>query len=168
MPHGSMLYDAQLQYFCVTLQFMGEEMKKITVFASVFLLVTAVIASASSVVNYIDSDGFMKYLEEKKPVYMVDIQKKKDYLLHHFYGALPTNAYPVRSGHDKDRLQTILTEIHKTKSPIVIIGPRGSHAAKRAYSFLLQQGIDPQRLAVLKKGIHGWPDPEVLLNTYGQ
>ncbi len=143
-------------------------MKKITVFAFVFLLVAVGIAQASSGVNFIDSDRFMKYLEKKKPVYMVDIQKKNDYLRHHFYGALPTNAYPVRSGQDRDRLKTILAEIRKTRNPIVIIGPRGSHAAKRAYAYLLQQGIAPERLAVLKNGIRGWPAPEVLLNTYGQ
>ncbi|RUM38511.1 MAG: hypothetical protein DSY57_02480 [Desulfobulbus sp.] len=143
-------------------------MKKITVFAFVFLLVAVGVAQASSGVNFIDSDRFMKYLEKKKPVYMVDIQKKNDYLRHHFYGALPTNAYPVRSGQDRDRLKTILAEIRKTRNPIVIIGPRGSRAAKRAYAYLLQQGIAPERLAVLKKGIRGWPAPEVLLNTYGQ
>ena len=143
-------------------------MKNNVLFASVFLLLAAVTARASGVVNYIDSASFMKYLKEKKQVYMVDIQKKNDYLRHHFYGALPTNAYPVRSGQDRARLATVVDEIQKTDDPVVIVGPRGSHASKRAYFFLLRQGIAPRRLAVLKKGIRGWPKPEVLLNTYGQ
>ncbi|HHD56918.1 MAG TPA: hypothetical protein ENK89_04485 [Desulfobulbaceae bacterium] len=168
MSPGSMLYRVKPLGFSITLQPMGDEMKRIAVFAFVFLLATVAAVSASSVVNFIDSARFMKYLEEKKPLYMVDIQRKNDYLRHHFYGALPTNAYPVRSGRDKDRLKTILAEIRKTKNPIIIIGPRGSHAAKRAYAFLQQQGIAPERLAVLKKGIRGWPEPESLLNTYGQ
>ena len=145
-----------------------DEMKRNILNVSVFLLFTAVVAQASSVVNYIDSASFWKYLKGKKSVYMVDIQKNNDYLRHHFYGALPTNAYPVRSGQDRARLAAVVAELKKTDDPVVIIGPRGSRASKRAYSFLLQQGIDSRRLAVLKKGIRGWPRPEILLNTYGQ
>ncbi len=147
---------------------MGDEMKRNAVFASIFLLVTAAAVQASSMVKYIDSDTFRKYLDEKKSVYMVDIQKKNDYLRHHFYGAVATNAYPVRSRQDKERLKIILPEIRTTKDPIVIIGPRGGNAAKRAFAFLQQQGVDTQRMTILKKGIRDWPDFAVLLNTYGQ
>ena len=143
-------------------------MKKNILSASLFLLLAAVVAQASGVVNYIDSADFMKYLKEKKSVYMVDIQKKNDYLRHHFYGALPTYAYPVRSGHDRAALAAVVAELKKTDDPVVIIGPRGRRASQRAYSFLLQQGIDSRRLSVLRKGIRGWPRPEILLNTYGQ
>ncbi len=143
-------------------------MKKIIALASVFFLATVLATLASSDVGYINSDRFVKYLEEKKPVYMVDIQKRNDYLLHHFYGALATDAYPVKSGEDKDRLKKIIAEVRKTSQPVIIIGPRGSYASKRAYMVLAQQGIDPKRLAILEKGIRGWPAPEWLLNTYGQ
>ncbi len=82
-------------------------------------------------------------------VYLVDIQKKNDYLRHHFYGAVATNAYPVRSRQDKDRIKIIFPEIRTTKDPIVIIGPRGSYAAKRTSAFLQQQGGDTQRITIL-------------------
>jgi rhodanese-related sulfurtransferase len=143
-------------------------MRKIIVFWVVFLLITGAATLATSSVSYIDRDRFMQYLEEKRPVCMVDIQEKNDYLRHHFYGALSTNAYPVKSEQDKIRLESIITEVKKTNNPVVIIGPRGTYASERAYTFLVAQGIASQRLAILKKGIHGWPDPGLLLNTYGQ
>ncbi len=125
-------------------------------------------ASPSGDVHYIDSNSFLSRLKKKESIYMVDIQKKNDYLRHHFYGALPTGAYPVRSQQDRRKLADIVDDLDNNDNPVVIIGPRGTHASKRAYMVLAQQGIDPKRLAILKKGIRGWPHPELLLNTYGQ
>ncbi len=110
----------------------------------------------------------MKSLQEKNPVHLVDIQKKNDFLQHHFYNSLETGAYPVKSEQDMSRINKVISNLQVTDKPVVIISPRGTRAAARAYEYLLEQGIAPQRLAILKKGIRGWPAPELLLNTSGQ
>ncbi len=66
------------------------------------------------------------------------------------------------------RINEVLHDLQATDKPVVIIGPRGTRAAGRAYEYLLEQGIAAQRLAILQKGIRGWPAPEILLNTSGQ
>jgi hypothetical protein len=65
-------------------------------------------------------------------------------------------------------IKEIIHDLQATDKPVVIIGPRGTRAAGRAYEYLLEQGIAAQRLAILESGIRGWPAPELLLNTSGQ
>ena len=143
-------------------------MKKITGLAAVLFLMIAGIATAGIEYNYIDSDSLMKSLQEKKPLHLVDIQKKNDFLQHHFFGSLGTNAYPVKTEQEMGRIKDVISNLQATDKPVVIIGPRGTRAAGRAYEYLLEQGIAAQRLAILQKGIRGWPAPELLLNTSGQ
>lgn len=143
-------------------------MKKITGLAAVLFLMIAGIATAGIEYNYIDSDNLMKSLQEKKAIHLVDIQKKNDFLQHHFFGSLETGAYPVKSEQDMIRIKEVLHDLQATDKPVVIIGPRGTRAAGRTYEYLLEQGIAAQRLAILKSGIRGWPAPEILLNTSGQ
>ncbi len=143
-------------------------MKRITVLAAVFFLMIAGIATAGIEYNYIDSDSLMQSLQEKKPVHLVDIQKKNDFLQHHFFGSLETDAYPVKSEQEMSRINEVIHDLQATDKPVVIIGPRGTRAAGRAYAYLLEQGITAQRLAILKNGVRGWPAPELLLNTSGQ
>jgi len=143
-------------------------MKKITGLAAVLFLMIAGIATAGIEYNYIDSDNLMKSLQEKKAIHLVDIQKKNDFLQHHFFGSLETGAYPVKSEQDMIRIKEVLHDLQATNKPVVIIGPRGTRAAGRTYEYLLEQGIAAQRLAILKSGIRGWPAPEILLNTSGQ
>lgn len=143
-------------------------MKRITGLAAVLFLMIAGIATAGIEYNYIDSDSLMISLQEKKQVHLVDIQKKNDFLQHHFFGSLETAAYPVRSEQDLSRIKEVIHDLQATDKPVVIIGPRGTRAAGRAYEYLLEQGIAAQRLAILKNGVRGWPAPEILLNTSGQ
>ncbi|MEA2115093.1 MAG: rhodanese-like domain-containing protein [Thermodesulfobacteriota bacterium] len=143
-------------------------MKKITGPAAFLFLMIAGIATAGIEYNYIDSDSLMISLQEKESVHLVDIQKKNDFLQHHFFGSVVTDAYPVKSEQDMSRIKEIIPDLQATDKPVVIIGPRGTRAAGRAYEYLLEQGIAAQRLAILQKGIRGWPAPEILLNTSGQ
>jgi rhodanese-related sulfurtransferase len=143
-------------------------MKKITGLVAVLFLMIAAIATAGIEYNFIDSDSLMQSLQEKKAIHLVDIQKKNDFLQHHFFGSLETGAYPVKSEQEMSRIKEVLHDLQATDKPVVIIGPRGTRAAGRAYQYLLEQGIAAQRLAILTKGIRGWPAPELLLNTSGQ
>ena len=143
-------------------------MKKITGLAAVLFLIIAGAATAGIEYNFIDSDSLMKSLQEKKQIHLVDIQKKNDFLQHHFSKSHETAAYPVKSEQDISRINKVIPDLQATDSPVIIIGPRGTRAAGRAYAYLLEQGIAAQRLAILKNGIRGWPAPEILLNTSGQ
>jgi rhodanese-related sulfurtransferase len=143
-------------------------MKRITGLVAVLFLMIAAIATAGIEYNFIDSDSLMQSLQEKKAIHLVDIQKKNDFLQHHFFGSLETGAYPVKSEQEMSRIKEVLHDLQATDKPVVIIGPRGTRAAGRAYQYLLEQGIAAQRLAILTKGIRGWPAPELLLNTSGQ
>jgi len=142
-------------------------MKRTTWFIAVLLLMNAGSASANLTFNYIDSSDFMKILDEKKPVHMVDIQKKNDFLLHHFSRSITTAAYPVKSEQDKNKIKAILNDLQATSDPVVIIGPRGTRPSKRAYTYLTEQGIAPERLAILDKGVRGWPEQKILIDTLG-
>jgi hypothetical protein len=75
-------------------------MKIITGLAAVLFLMIAAIATADIEYNFIDSDSLMKSLQEKKALHLVDIQKKNDFLQHHFFNSLETDAYPVKSEQD--------------------------------------------------------------------
>ncbi|RUM34286.1 MAG: rhodanese-like domain-containing protein [Desulfobulbus sp.] len=136
--------------------------------AAAIFLVTATCSFAGIHFNSIKSDVLLQTLQEKKPVTLVDIQKKKSFLLHHFFNSLETNAYPVKTDKDTGKIKEILQALQTNTSPVIIVGPRGTRASKRAYTFLVKQGIPPERLAILEKGIRGWPAPEILLNTSGQ
>jgi len=142
-------------------------MKRITWFTTILLIMSAEIVTANLTFNYIDSDDFMTMLNDKKPVHMVDIQKKNDFLLHHFSRSIDTTAYPVKSEKDKNKIKAIIGELQATGDPVVIIGPRGTRPSRRAYTYLTEQGIAPERLAILEKGVRGWPEQNILVDTYG-
>ncbi len=131
-------------------------------------LLTAQAAAAGVDYNSISSDEFIKILQEKKPVHVVDIQKKNNYLQKHFADSVGTNAYPVKTDQEKSRINAVLAPLQANTDPVVIVGPRGTRAAQKAYAYLMEQGIAPQRLAILDKGMRDWPAPEMLLNTSGQ
>ena len=135
--------------------------------ASLFLL-TTINAQASLEFNTIDSHELMQHLNAKKPLFLLDIQKKKSFLLHHFFNSLETNAYPVKNDKDTGKINKVLARLQDDTTPIIIIGPRGTRASQRAFAYLVEAGISPQRVSILEKGIRGWPTPEILQNTAGQ
>jgi rhodanese-related sulfurtransferase len=132
------------------------------------MLMSVQAAAAGPAYNSITSESLLKILQEKQAVHVVDIQKKNNYLQKHFAHSLATNAYPVKTAEEKNRIKAVLATLQATDNSIVIVGPRGTRASQKAYAYLLEQGIDPRRLAILEKGIRGWPAPQLLLNTSGQ
>lgn len=142
-------------------------MKHLTTIIVCTILVIAQGAFAGIDYNFISSNDLMKLLNQKKPVHMIDVQKKNDFLLQHFAHSIGTSAYPVKTPKDTDKIRQVLDSITKTDKQIVIIGPRGTRASKRTVAYLLKRGIAPERIAILKKGTRGWPTPEILLNTSG-
>lgn len=140
--------------------------RAITILALLGIL-TAGTLSARQTCNYINSTALLEILNTKQSLLLVDIQKKNDYLMHHFAHSITTAAYPVKSEQDKKRLEPVARQLLQNNKRIIIVGPRGKGAAKRTFRYLTGQGITRERIAILEKGIHGWPKPELLLDTYG-
>ncbi len=126
----------------------------------------ATVAGAADL-RYVDAGQLKQWLAEKRPLILADIQRLPEYRKHHFYGAIATAAYPVRSDDDRARLAAVVDMYQKTGDTVVIIGPRGKASAKRAFVFLVKQGVPQDKVVILSGGIHDWPDQEMLLDISG-
>ncbi len=131
------------------------------------IVLSGVTAVWATDLRYVDATQFKQWLSEKKPLILADIQKLHDYRKHHFYGALSTTAYPVKSDADRAKLSVVIEMYRKTGNMVVIIGPRGKASAKRTFAFLVKKGIPQDKIVILTGGIHDWPDREMLLDIAG-
>lgn len=111
--------------------------------------------------NFIKPDQFKQMLENGKQPVIVDIQVPEGFAKHHFKGSLETNAYPVKTETEKQRLAATIPQINASKEEVIIVCPRGGGGAKSTYDFLKQQGVDEKRLLILEKGMEGWPYQEL-------
>ena len=114
--------------------------------------------------RYVSQETFKQWLEGGKAVQIVDIQAKPEFAKHHFKGAIETNAYPVKSEDERQRLAAILGNLETTQTEIVIICPRGGGGAKNTYDYLKFRGIAEKRLLILEKGAEGWPYQELVVS----
>ncbi len=124
-------------------------------------------AAGAADFQYVDAAQFKQWLAAKKPLILADIQKLPDYRKHHFYGAIGTTAYPVKSDADRAKLMNVVEMFEKTGNMVVIIGPRGKASARRAFAFLVENGVPREKIVILTGGIHDWPDREMLLDIAG-
>ena len=131
-----------------------------------FWLLCTVSATAGNL-NTISSTDFKEMLDDQKPVIIADIQKKNNFRKHHFYAAVETNAYPVKTSSERNKLEIIVEMFEKTGNPIVIVGPRGTSGAKRACKYLMEQGISQEEIFLLEGGIKEWPYKELLMDIAG-
>lgn len=124
-----------------------------------------IIAAATSVIaadyNYISPERVKKNLETNIEMLIVDIQEEPDYKKQHIQGALATYAYPVKSDSDRAKLDAAVSAQKQTNKPVVIVCPRGKGGAKRSYDYLKSHGITEDKLAILEKGMAGWPFPHL-------
>lgn len=107
--------------------------------------------------NYVEADQFRQWLEKGKDMSIVDIQVPAEFKQHHFKGSLETNAYPVKSADDRQKLDAVLPRLSATQSDVVVVCPRGGGGAKNTYDYLKEKGIDEKRIFILKEGMQGWP-----------
>lgn len=130
----------------------------------VMLVVLSCAASAMAAgYNYIEQDEFKKWMEKGKDMTILDIQVPMEFQKHHFKGAMETNAYPVKSEDDKQKLDKILPELAASKNDVVVICPRGGGGAKNTFDYLKDKGIAESRIFILKEGMQGWPYKELTL-----
>ncbi len=134
----------------------------------VVLLLGLVVATAEAAeLNYMDAASLKERLSSKKPLVLADIQKPHDFKKHHFFAAVETDAYPVKSASDKGKLDVVRHMFQKTGNNVIVIGPRGGSASERAAKSLIELGIPAEKVFILKGGIKKWPDQEMLLDVAG-
>ncbi|MBU5638447.1 rhodanese-like domain-containing protein [Geomonas sp. Red69] len=112
--------------------------------------------------RYVAPADFKKWLETGKKVQIVDIQVPAEFQQHHFKGAVQTNAFPVKSAEDKQKLDRVLPQLTASREEIVIVCPRGGGGAKNTYDYLKGKGIAEARLLILEEGMQGWPYRELV------
>ena len=110
--------------------------------------------------RYVKPDLFRSWLEIGKKMVIVDIQAPTDFGKRHIKGAVETNAYPVKTDAERQRLDATLAKINAGTDDVVIVCPRGGGGAKNTYDYLKGKGVEEKRLFILEKGMEGWPHPK--------
>lgn len=136
--------------------------KALVLMPAVWLLLVGVALAADA--NFMTADDFKQMLDTKEPVIIADIQQANKFVEHYFFGSIETNAYPVKTAGEKQKLAKIITAYEKTGNVIVIIGPRGTRGAERAYTYLLEQEIPKDKLFILEGGVKEWPYEKMFMN----
>jgi rhodanese-related sulfurtransferase len=131
---------------------------------AVLLMLIVATAAAAANYQYVSTDTFKEWQEKGKPVVIVDIQIPAEFAKRHFKGSLETNAYPVKSDEERQRLDATLAKINASKDDVVIVCPRGGGGAKNTYDYLKGKGVEEKRLFILEKGMEGWPHPEMCVS----
>jgi rhodanese-related sulfurtransferase len=141
----------------------GGKMKNIAYLLTltlVFIMGTAA-SALSADYRYVSRNDFKQWLESGKKMIIVDIQPPADFAKGHFRGAIETNAYPVKTEQEKQRIDKTLKRIDATPDDIVIVCPRGGGGAKKTSDYLKTKGVSEARMYILEKGSEGWPYPEM-------
>ena len=134
-------------------------LKNIALTLALILLSTTTLLAA----NYIEPQELKVLLDRKQPVILVDIQPTADFEKQHLPGSIETNAFPASKDEEKARLDKVLTVIKASKSPVIVICPRGKTGAKNSYNYLESKGVAEDRMQILEDGIAGWPYKELLV-----
>ena len=133
-------------------------MKKFPVIAVVVICLLNV-AGMFQNFNFVSAEDFKQWTESDKPMIIVDIQPKEEFAAHHFAGSVETNAFPVKSDEEKQRIDPAVAAYKATGHDVVVICPRGGGGAKRCYNYLQSQGVPEEKLFILEGGIAKWPYP---------
>ena len=128
-------------------------MKTLISAVMIFLFGTAAMAAQY---NYMAPKELKERINSNDDLLIIDIQVEEDFKLHHIPGSLATHAYPVKSSDDLIRLDPIVQLQQNDTRPVVIVCPRGAGGAKRTHDYLINNGIDRDRLWILENGMSGW------------
>ncbi|AFS79635.1 putative lipoprotein [Gottschalkia acidurici 9a] len=119
-------------------------------------------SSESNGFQYYTAEQLKESIEKNEDLYLLDIQTKEDWDKHHIKGAVQTNAYPAKSDKDKAKLDIVIPSIEANDNPVVIICPGGKGGAEKTHAYLVEKGIDKDRLFILEKGQKGWKYDDLL------
>lgn len=112
--------------------------------------------------NYYTSEDLRNTIEANNEIILLDIQVKEEFETHHIKGAIETNAYPVKTGEEKAKLDNVLAAIKESSNDVVIVCPRGGGGAERTFNYLLENEVKSSRIYVLEGGQSGWGYNELL------
>ena len=140
-------------------------MRKSLVMTVLLLVAFAATAVAATSYNYLSPAEFKQWLENGKKVKIVDIQVPAEFQQQHFSGSLETNAYPVKSAEEKQRLDKVVLPLSASSEEIIVVCPRGGGGAKNSYDYLVEKGIPAKRLYILEDGMKGWPYKGLTVTT---
>lgn len=115
--------------------------------------------------RYVSPADFKQWLESGKAMKIVDIQVPAEFQKHSIKGSLETNAYPVKSTEDKQKLDKVLPQLAASQEDIVVVCPRGGGGAKNTYDYLKTKGISEKRLFILQDGMQGWPYKQLTVSA---
>jgi len=125
------------------------------------LLISGMSFAAGSEYTFISAADLQSRLVAHAPTNIIDIQVEGEFTQKHIKGAVPTYAYPVKDDADRAKLDASIASVKTNTETVVIVCPRGGGGAKRAFDYMLQQGVSPERLLILEKGQQGWPYDEL-------
>jgi rhodanese-related sulfurtransferase len=131
--------------------------KLIAALTIVFLAAAGSWAASADGYNYISPTDLQKRLQSKSPMILLDICPAEQFAKGHIPGAIETNAYPVDTDEQRERLGKVLPQIQASKDDVIILCPRGGGGAKKTFDFYKSKGVDPNRLIILEKGMDAWP-----------
>lgn len=129
---------------------------------SLLFLVTAPLMAKDVTYNYISPEELKTRIHSGASQCILDIQVQDEFNEHHIQGAVPTYAYPVKTGEEKARIDLEVARLGQDEDPIIIVCPRGGGGARRTYDYLLEKGVDSDRLYILENGQSGWPYEDLL------
>lgn len=129
---------------------------------TVCILTCLFLPSSAMAFQYIAAAELKTAIESQSPLTLIDIQVKRDFDRHHIVGAIPTYAFPVRSDRDRAKLDPVIAKAAQDNTNIVIVCPRGLSGAMNTFEYLLDSGIDEDRIFILTDGQAAWPFPELL------
>lgn len=117
----------------------------------------AMAASSAEGYNYITADNLYDRIKAGSPMIILDICPAALFAQGYIKGSIETNAYPVKSEQEKQRLAKHLPTLQTSTEDIIIVCPRGGGGAKNTVDFYAAKGIAADRLLILEKGILKWP-----------
>ena len=112
--------------------------------------------------KYYTQDQVKHNIENEVPFVLLDIQVEDEFNLHHIKGVTASYAFPVKTDDDKSKLDALLPNLEASNNNIVIVCPRGGGGAERTVNYLLEKGIDDNRLFILENGQAGWTHEDLL------
>jgi len=127
------------------------------------LLLSLLVCSSATAGDYsfVKAGDFKSWLQDGKKMAIIDIQPAADFQQQHFLGSIETNAYPVKSAEERQRLDKTIPQLTASTESVVVVCPRGGGGAKGTYDYLKSKGIDEKRLFILEGGMQGWPHKEM-------
>ena len=128
----------------------------------VFLAFVATACTQDDSYNYISPAELKERLDagevEQGSLVVFSSQTEEEWESGYLPQAIPTFARPLESDEDYAKLEPVLDKVRGTDADMVVICPRGGSGATRPCDYLMDHGIDEDRLLILEGGQEAYND----------